>query len=185
MKKLLTAFTISAYLVPVAIVATLFLAYVFSDAMADAPAFAMILAFIPLLLFVLLPCALSLASMIRALRAAKEAQPLPFRNILSFKLRMIPFYMLDFVCFAAFGMMIMGPWGMMLIPLACGHIWWVMAGLSAHSIAKLLILHRQNGITKRQFVFHCLLQLVFAWDLLDSIYLTKREKKPEGEPHPL
>jgi hypothetical protein len=189
MKKLLTAFTISAYLGPVAIVAGLLLAYLFSEKMLDAPDSAFTIAYIlvvlPLLLSLLLSWALSLASMLGALRAAKTGQPLPFQTVLRCKLRLLPFYLLDFVFFTMFGLMTMGPWGMMLVPLACGHIWWVMAGVSAHGIAKLSVLRRQNRITKGQCALHCLLQLIFALDLIDAIYLAKREKQPAGEPRPL
>jgi len=177
MKKLLTALAVSAYIVPAALLSTLLLLYLSYDAAAGASAFAdstwLILAAIPIL-FILLSCALSLACMIRAIRAAKETQTLSFRDILRFKLRMIPLYIFDFVCFIIFGMTIMGPWGMIFVPLACGHIWWMMAGLSAHTIAALFVLRKQDRMSKRQFVLHCLLQLIFAWDLLDSIYLAKK-----------
>ena len=179
MKKLLTVLVVSSYLVPVALLSTLLLLFLSYDATAGASVFAdstwHIFAAIPVL-FILLSCALPLASMISAIRAAKEAQTLSFRDILRFKLCMIPFYILDFICFTIPGMMIMGPWGMMFIPLACGHIWWTMAGISAHSIAKLFVLRRQNRITKGQFILNSLLQLLFVWSLVESIDLAKRHE---------
>ncbi|MCL1951980.1 MAG: hypothetical protein FWF60_04050 [Oscillospiraceae bacterium] len=171
MKKLLTALTVSAYLVPAAAVAELPLAYLFFKIMPDASAF---ISFLPLLLALPLSWALSLASMIGALRAAKSAQPLPFQAILRCRLRLLPFYLLDLVFLPMFGMIAMGPWGMMLVPLVCAHMWWIMAGVSAQGIARLSVLRRQNSLTK--CVLQSLLQLIFIFGLIDTFYLAKQEK---------
>ncbi|MCL1951370.1 MAG: hypothetical protein FWF60_00940 [Oscillospiraceae bacterium] len=181
MKKLLNALTISAYLVPASLLVTLLLVVLVSAITPDPSELLVLLAVSPLILALPLSWSLSIASMARARRAAKTAQPLPFPDILRCKLRLLPFYLLDFVGLTVFGFMTMSRWGFFMIPVACGHIWWVMAGVSAHGIAKLSVLRGQKWLTTKQYVLHCLLQLIFACDLIDSIYLTKLEKQIQAQ----
>ena len=182
MKKSLTALIVCVYLAPAA---TLFIFFLlgrfsgFADEVSSiasriiASSAAILLAFALLLLYL----ALSIANTVLAIYAAKKAETLPFRTILKLKLCMIPAYPLSLYCNFLLVMSIMGPWGMMFFPFVLACPWCILAGISAHSIARLFVLREKGIITAAQFRSHRLAQLTFVWDLADSLRLPGLEKK--------
>jgi len=66
-----------------------------------------------------------------------------------------------------------------IIPFIIAYTYFSMLGTSAHIIAKLIVLRRSKKITAKQFAIHCIFQIVFAVDVIDSIYLAIKQKKFE------
>lgn len=173
MKKIITAYAVFIYLVP----ASLFLAFyrIFTKGMQNS-SFLSIFA-IPILLM-LVVSALAVANISIAAGSAIRSQCLPFRTVMIYKLCLIPFYIVNFACWM-FGAVVFHLsliiWPM--LPFVIAYTFFTMLGTSAHIIAKLFLLRRDKVITTKHFAVHCLLQLTFTLDVLDSIYLTIKQKK--------
>jgi hypothetical protein len=67
-----------------------------------------------------------------------------------------------------------------MIPFIIAYTYFTLLGTSVHVIAKLFSLRQSKRITTKQFVVHCLAQLLFAVDVIDSIYLAIKQNKLES-----
>ena len=126
---------------------------------------------IPIILM-LVVCILVIGNIILAIILVKRSKTLSFKYVAILKLMLIPYYMLNFFLWLTIAIM-----AIPLIPFVVVYTYFTMIGTSTCIIAKLLFLRRSNVIKTNQFVFHCILQLVFMLDVIDSIYLFKREKE--------
>jgi len=126
-------------------------------------------------------CALVVANIVVAVVSLVRSRCLSFKAVMVFKLCLIPFYIINFVCWMIGSMvfhlsLIIWP----MIPFIIAYTYFTMLGTSVHIIAKLFALLRDKAITTKQFVTHCILQFMFALDVLDSVYLAIKQKKIEN-----
>ena len=172
MKKLLTAFVIFVYFVPASVFLTFYL--ILTKDLSDATTFGTFL--IPIL-FMLLVCVLVVGNIAGAIISMARSKCLSFKAVMGFKLCLIPFYIVNFICWLIGSMvfhiaLVIWP----LIPFIIAYTYFTMLGTSVHIIVNLLSLRRNKVITTKQFVTHCILQLVFILDVIDSIYLAIKQK---------
>lgn len=176
MKKLLVAFVISVYFVPASVFLVIFM---FSSQEGnDSSSFGPLI--IPVIMM-LIVCALVVASIVGAIISIIRAKHVSFRAIVVFKLCLIPFYIINFVCWGIASMVFhiaLFIWP--LIPFIIGYTYFTVVGTSAHNIAHLLSLRRNKRISTKQCVGHCILQLIFIADVIDSVYLAIKQKKFES-----
>ncbi|GLC31721.1 hypothetical protein bsdE14_31310 [Clostridium omnivorum] len=64
-----------------------------------------------------------------------------------------------------------------MIPFIIAYTYLTLLGTSTFVIAKLFSLRKSKIITTKQFVLHCILQLIFTVDVIDAIYLATKQKK--------
>jgi len=172
-KKLLTSLVISVYFVPVALVLAFYLIAALPKYTYQPEALGFFA--IPII-FMLIVCALVIANIKGAVSAATRSQSLSFRIVLNFKLCLIPFYIVNFICWLISSMVFhLALFVLPLLPFVTAYTYITMIGTSAHVIAKLFTLYRNNDITKKQFVIHCILQLIFILDVFDNIYLAAKQ----------
>jgi hypothetical protein len=69
-----------------------------------------------------------------------------------------------------------------LIPFIIAYTYFTLLGTSAYIIAGLFSLRRSKIITAKQFVIHCILQIIFITDVIDTIYLAIKQKKFKPTP---
>jgi hypothetical protein len=168
MKKLLIAFVIFVYLVPVSLI---LIYYILSTRETYAAIF-----LIPLSLM-LLVCALVFANIICAVYSLIYSRTLTFKTVMIFKLSLIPFYIVNFACWLTSSMVfhiaiIVWPF----IPYIIVYTYFTIFGTSVYVITKLLTLRRDRIITTKQFIIHTIWQIVFLADVIDSIYLSIKNK---------
>lgn len=65
------------------------------------------------------------------------------------------------------------------IPFIIAYTYITMLGTSVHVISQLFTLWRSKIIITKQFVVHCIMQLIFTVDVIDSVYLAIKQKKFE------
>ena len=176
MKKLLIALVILVYFVPASLALTFYL--LSTNQLSDSSTLG---AFLIPIVFMLVVCALVTANIAGALISVMRSKCLSFRAVMAFKLCLIPFYIINFICWLIGSMvfhlsLIIWP----LIPLVIVYTYFTMLGTSVHNISRLLDLRRNKVITTKQLVIHCILQLVFTLDVIDSVYLAIKQKKLES-----
>jgi hypothetical protein len=135
---------------------------------------------IPLLLMIAV-CVLVAINIMIAVYSIVRAQDLLFRTIMIFKLCLIPFYIVNFACWMFASMVfhiaiIIWP----IVPFIIAYTYFTLIGTSAYVIAKLFSLRKSKIITTKQFVLHCILQIIFIADIIDTIYLAMKQKKIQG-----
>lgn len=173
MKKLLTMLIVFVYMVPLSLFVTFY--QIFTKEMNDSFSFDIFT--IPLLLMIVVFILVAVNTM-AAVHSIVRAQGLSFRTVMIFKLCLIPFYMVNFVCWMFASMVfhiaiIIWP----MIPFIIVYTYLTLLGTSAYVIAKLFSLRKNKIITTKQFVIHCILQLIFTVDVIDIIYLVIKQKK--------
>ncbi|WP_264851050.1 hypothetical protein [Clostridium omnivorum] len=173
MKKLLTMLVVFVYMVPLSLFLTFY--QIFTKEMKNSFKFAIFA--IPLLLMIVVFILVALNIMV-AVHSIVRAQDLSFRTVMIFKLCLIPFYLLNFVCWMFASMVfhiaiIIWP----MIPFIIAYTYLTLLGTSTFVIAKLFSLRKSKIITTKQFVLHCILQLIFTVDVIDAIYLATKQKK--------
>ncbi|MCL2109334.1 MAG: hypothetical protein FWH20_08335 [Oscillospiraceae bacterium] len=103
------------------------------------------------------------------------------RAVLAFKLLAMPFFVVNyafwFVANIALGVNTLIFISMIIIPLAVGFAFLVLLASSAYSIALLRALHTNGAITKRELKTHTVFQLLFVFDVVDSLVVQKYTKK--------
>ncbi|MDR0220981.1 MAG: hypothetical protein LBI54_06220 [Lachnospiraceae bacterium] len=164
MKVFLAVFVILVYFVPISVFLTL------SGLIAqETPNLSYLI--IPVA-FMALVCLLAAVSIALAVRATKRQQCLSVRAVAVFKLCLIPFYVVNFACWAfAMGVFHIALFVWPLIPFIILYTYLTMLGTSAHSVAHLLALRRESRITTGVCAVHCIAQFIFVLDVLDGIYL--------------
>jgi hypothetical protein len=175
MIKKLIALVVFIYLVPISFFLTF--GIIFINNLQDSDISAIILTPI---LFMLVACALVIVNIASAMRSGKQSKCLPLKTVMMFKLYLIPFYVINYVCWMISSMVFhlaLFVWPM--IPFVVAYTYFTILGTSAHIIAKLADLRRNKIITAKQFAIHCILQLIFTLDVLDSIYLARKQEKFE------
>jgi len=175
MKKILIGLVVFVYFVPASLFLTFYL--IFTKKLHDS---SMLGAFMVPILFMLVAGALVIVNIASAMHSAMQSKCLPFKTVMILKLCLIPFYVVNFVCWMIGSMVFhlsLVVWPM--LPFVVAYTYFTMLGTSAHIIAKLFNLRRNKIITTKQFVVHCILQLTFMLDVLDGIYLTIKQKKFE------
>ena len=170
MKKLLTALVICLYFVPLALAAVILL----SEHLPELN---------PLVLLIF-PAAFTLlsgvmsAKNIAAARARAKAESLPFKAVLTAKLCLIPFYVLNFVVWGIGASVFHTAFFVLpMLPFIIAYTWWTMLGTSAHAIAKLAAMRRDGTIDMPHFVILVLMQLTFVADVVGCVYLVRKEQK--------
>lgn len=172
MKKLLTILVVSVYFVPVSFFLTSY--QIFTQETVNPAIF--IAYAIPLILM-LGACILVVLNMVSAINSIVQSRCLSFRTVMIFKLCLVPFYIINFICWMIASMVFhiaLVTWPM--IPFIIAYTYFTMLGTSVYVITNLFTLRQCNTITKRQFMIHSLLQLVFTVDVIDSIYLAIKQK---------
>jgi hypothetical protein len=156
---------------------SLFLTFyqIFTKEMKDSLEFAIFT--IPLLLMIVV-FILVVVNIMVAVYSIVRAQDLSFRTVMIFKLCLIPFYIVNFVCWMFSSMVfhiaiIIWP----MIPFIIAYTYFTLLGTSAYIIAKLFSLRKSKIITTKQFVLHSILQIIFTVDVIDTIYLAIKQKK--------
>lgn len=176
MKKILVAHVVFVYFVPASLFLTFYRIFI-----KELPDSLILGTFAIPILFMLVVSALTVANISIAVISVVRSRCLSFRTVMIFKLCLIPFYIVNFVCWMIGSMVFhlsLVVWPM--LPFVVAYTYFTMLGTSVHTIAKLYNLCRNKIITTKQFVLHCLLQLTFTLDVLDSIYLTIKQKKLEN-----
>lgn len=176
MKKLLTAFALSVYCVPASVFLAIFM--LSSQEWSDSSGFG---PFIIPLIMMLIVCALVVANIAGAIISTIRLKHLSFRAVMVFKLCLIPFYIVNFVCWGIASMVFhiaLFIWP--LIPFIIAYTYFTVVGTSAHNIANLLTLRRNKRISTKQCVVHCILQFIFIVDVIDCVYLVIKQKKIES-----
>lgn len=175
MKKILTMLIVFVYFVPI----SLFLSFYLISTKNLHGSSTLTALSIPLVIM-LVVCGIVIVNIVRAMRSVVQQQCLSFRTVMVFKLCLIPFYIVNFACWAVASIVFhiaIIVWTM--IPFIIAYTYFSMLGTSAHIIAKLIVLRCSNKITAKQFAVHCIFQIVFAVDVIDSIYLAIKQKKFE------
>jgi len=186
MKKLLTAYVICIYSIPISYVVVNLLK---GKADAEFPYVTMCA--------VLLTCVLALVNIAVALISlilGKRQLSLSLRDIMVFKLILIPYYIGNYVLWLVvylgsalflvpplvfyFAPIFLLTWA--TLPFVVAFTYLTMLGTSAHAITKLVALRRDGAITTGELVIHILLQLTFVLDVADSIYLAVKQKSLGG-----
>ena len=173
MKKLLTVLVVFVYMVPLSLFLTFY--QIFTKEMKDS--FKLATFTIPLLLMIVV-FILAAVNIMVAVHSIVRVQALTFRTVMLFKLCLIPFYIVNFVCWMFASMVFhiaIVIWPM--IPFIIAYTYLTMLGTSAYVIAKLFSLRKSKIIDTKQFVLHCILQLIFTVDVIDTIYLSIKQKK--------
>lgn len=105
------------------------------------------------------------------------------RTILLNKLILVPFYILNFVFWllitlatARFLFFIV------IVPVAAAYTYWIMLATSADSISLLYALYKNNRLTKKQFILHTVMQLIFVLDFIDYTYLYFKINRITSQP---
>lgn len=173
MKKLLIALVVLVYSVPASLFVVIF-KIIEKEAQDSTPAL-----LIPLVLMVVV-CVFAAANIAGAVVSALRSKSLPFKTVMVVKLCLIPFYIVNFTCWALASMVfhiaiVIWP----IIPFMAAYTYFTMLGTSAHVISKLFILWRNKEVTAKQFCVHCILQIIFTADVFDCVYLTIKQKKRE------
>ena len=133
------------------------------------------------ILAMLIVCALVIVNIVAAAAAVAKSKCLSFRTVLAYKLCLIPFYILNFACWAVASMVfhvaiVVWP----LIPFIIAYTYFTMIGTSAHVIAKLLALRKAGAITSKRLIVHFLMQVTFTLDVASVIYLAVKQKRLES-----
>jgi len=175
MKKLLTVFVIFVYFVPISLILTVYII-----AKQTSQNSLMLGAFAIPIIFMIAVCILIILNIIKAIISIVQSRCLSFRTVMVYKLCLIPFYIINFIFWSIASMVfhiaiIVWP----LIPFVIIYTYFTIFGTSIHIIAKLFNLKQNKVITTKQFVLHCILQFIFTFDVIDSIYLAIRQKKFE------
>lgn len=176
MKKILIAYVIFVYFVPISLFLTFYL--IFTKQLQDSYILG---TFAIPILFMIMVSALTVVNILIAVSSVVRSRYLSFRLVMIFKLFLIPFYIVNFICWMIGSMVFhlsLVVWPM--LPFIVAYTYFTMLGTSAHIIAILFNLRQNKLITTKQFFTHCLLQLIFTLDVLDSIYLTIKRKKFEN-----
>ena len=173
MKKILYALVIFVYCIPVSLFLAFYLAF-----RQESQGLSILGTFFIPIIFMIIVFGLVITNIIVAICSIVRLRFLPFRTIMILKLYLIPFYTINFVCLTIASMvfhvaLIIWP----LIPFIILYTYLTMIGTSAHVIAKLINLRQNKIITTKQFVAHCLFQIIFVSDVVDSITLTIQEKR--------
>ncbi|WP_019230119.1 hypothetical protein [Sedimentibacter sp. B4] len=175
MKKILMMLIVFVYFVPISLFISFYLIST-QNLQGSSTLAALSMPFV----FMLVVCGIVIINIVGAMRSVVQQQCLSFRTVMVFKLWLIPFYIVNFACWvlasAVFHIAII-VWP--IIPFIIAYTYFSMLGTSAHIIAKLTVLRRSKKITAKQFAIHCIFQIVFAVDVIDSIYLAKKQKKFE------
>ena len=173
MKKLLFVFVLFVYFVPLSIAQALLFNPV-NESSNDA---ALVNFIVPVVIFMLLVCAAIVANIIAAFISFIRSNCLSFKAVMIFKLSLIPFYVINFVIWLIGSMVFhIALFVWTFLPIVIAYTYFTIYGTSAHIIARLLYLRRNNIITTKQFVIHFILQIMFVLDIIDSIYLTVKYK---------
>lgn len=173
MKILLTAYAVSVYSVP----ATVFYVIVTLLSKEELDSSGLNLFIIPVIMM-LITCAFVVANIARAIVSTIRSKGVSFRIIMVFKLCLIPFYIVNFICWGIAMSVFHISWVVWpMIPFIILYTYLTVVGTSAHNIAVLLILCRNKRITTKQCVIHCIFQLIFMADVIDSVYLAVKQKK--------
>lgn len=177
MKKLLTVFVVFVYFVPI----SLFIIIYQIATRESLQKSATLTVFTIPILFMIVACILVIINMVVASSSIIKSRCLSFRTVMGFKLCLIPFYTINFICWMFASMvfhiaLVIWP----LIPFIIAYTYFTMLGTSAYVIAKLFTLRRSKTITTKQFVTHCILQVVFTLDVIDSVYLAIKQKRLEA-----
>jgi hypothetical protein len=170
MKKFLALYVICIYVVPISVFVTL--ARLVSQ---EEP---QLLSLIVPFIIMFLICLLALISIIGAIRAAVRNEGLSFKAVMLYKLCLIPFYVVNFLCWLMASMVfhiMLVVWP--LIPFIIVYTYLTVVGTSVHNVARLIILRRQQSITTKQCALHCIWQFFFVIDVIDSIYLVIKNKR--------
>ena len=130
---------------------------------------------------------LAVINIVAAVRLQYKAEEIEisnvFRDILRYKLGLIPFFVINYALWAfavgvTFNPFLMALW--LFIPYGVTFAFLIMAATSAYLISYLFLLAKRGIITLKQRNTHAILQLIFIADVFDTIYLRKMEKGFQG-----
>ena len=175
MKKLLTMLVVFVYFVPISLILTFYLIFTRGEQNSS-----MLITFTIPLILMLVVCVLVVVNAVGAATSIIKSQCLSFRTALVYKLCLIPFYLINFICWMIASMvfhiaLVIWPF----IPFIIAYTYITMLGTSVHVISKLFTLWQSQKIITKQFVVHCIMQLVFTVDVIDSVYLAIKQRKFE------
>lgn len=176
MKKWLTGFLVNLYLVQVFLVLLFFHLW-------EYPLMYFLLGLF--LLSVILSVVLFIINIVCAVRILISAlmnqdKVNKFPTIAAYKLGLIPFFIINFVLWLIFAGATANPFLFLLwiiIPVGIIYTYMVLLGTSCYSISQIVILCKKGILTKKQSIFHIILQLFFLADIFDCLYLCLKFRK--------
>jgi hypothetical protein len=104
-----------------------------------------------------------------------------FQKMKRIKTSLIPFWIINFICYVPISAILLAAghgFGFIIVPLFIFLSYTVLILTSLFSILYLLKLRKNNIISRKQFVIHIILQLIFVIDIIDTIYVIKTWGKP-------
>jgi hypothetical protein len=120
----------------------------------------------------------------KSLRADEKKQRSHNRIILSAKLAAMPFFAFNYFAWSLFaGAILLSPGMLILIailPLAIGFTYSILLATSSYSISLLYALRKNGAISRKQFVVHSVLQLIFVVDVIDQIVIYRIIARPSS-----
>lgn len=175
MKKRLTILVVFVYFVPISLILTFYLIFTREEQNSS-----ILITFTIPLILMLVVCVLVVVNAVGAATSIMKSQCLSFTTVLVFKLCLIPFYLINFICWMIASMvfhiaLVIWPF----IPFIIAYTYITMLGTSVYVISKLFTLWRSKIIITKQFVVHCIMQFVFTVDVIDNVYLAIKQKKIE------
>jgi hypothetical protein len=123
---------------------------------------------------------INIVSAIRLQKHPINSKDNPLKITMAFKLGLIPFYISNFVSGLIVVILALNP--LMFLLWALVALWIVytyltMLATSAYGISLIILLGKQNILTRRQCAKHIILQLILVADIIDSIILFKKYGK--------
>lgn len=169
MKKMLTIYTISVYMVPLFIILFL-LSNAFFDSLAF---FCFIMIFVSMGLCMLL----GIVNLVFAVKEAAVYTENGFRNVMRFKLMHIPFFIVNFLFWlfymaASANPFLIFTW--VFIPVVVLYTYGVMLATSFHECGHLVTCKRKGLLGQHKIWYHIILQFIFVLDIIDSIVLYRK-----------
>jgi hypothetical protein len=107
----------------------------------------------------------------------KENSEILFRKMKRVKIGLIPFWIINFICYFPISIILLVAghgFGFLIVPIFIFLSYTVLLLTSIFSILYLLNLKKKNIIIQGQFIKHSILQLLFVFDIIDTIIIIKK-----------
>ena len=106
-----------------------------------------------------------------------------FQKMKRIKINLIPFWIINFICYLPMSAILLVAghgFGFIIVPVFVFLSYTVLIVTSIFSILYLLKLRQNNILSKKQFIMHTILQLIFVTDIIDTIYIIKKWGRPNA-----
>jgi hypothetical protein len=134
------------------------------------------------IIWFVLYCIISIINIVSIIINYKENDTeLLFKKMKRVKIGLIPYWIINFICYVPISVVLLlagHGFGFIIVPIFIFASYMVLCLTSLFSILYLLKLKKNNKISKKQFIIHTLLQLIFVVDIIDTIYIIIKWGKP-------